>query len=194
MKKLLSITLFLAFLGITNILAQPPGGGGRGERGGGPQGGPSMGMRDRGSSEDEKIILEHFPEIPDLTLEQREKVGTILTGERKDIGKEMQNKHKIEMELRQNEEMSEKEINKNKEKIEKADKKINEIKEKSDKKIKKVLSDEQYIVFKEKREEFKFKSQRQRPNRQMRDGDDSRSGERPSFSRGGDNDFPPDFE
>jgi len=158
MKRFLVI-ISVIFISM-GIYAQPPGGGERG-RGGRPPG-DRMGQRPSFSNED-KPILEHFPEIPDLTLQQREKVGTILTNERKDINKQMEKRRDIDK--KRNPKVTEKELDKQRKEIDKIDKKIQDIKSKSDKKIKKVLSDDQYLVFIEKREEFKFKQRQQRPPR-----------------------------
>lgn len=164
MKKFLVITLVL-FTGI-GLYAQPPRGegGGGGRRPGGP---PPGDMRQQRPGGEDKIILEFFPEIPDLTLQQREKVGTILTSERKDIRKQTEKK----MELGRLDTMSEQDREKNKKKLDKIDKKISEITEKSNKKIGKVLNDNQYHVFLEKREDFKFRGNRERPHFQKEDGE-----------------------
>lgn len=150
MKKFL-VTTFLILLAV-NFHAQPPQGG----RGGGrPDGPPSGGMRQSFSEAETKPILEEFPSIPNLTLEQREKVGSILTKEQQDVAKQMDKKREIE--LNRIEDPTDKNIEKD---IQKIDAKIVAIKEKSNKKIKKDLSDEQYAVFLEKREMFKFKHQK----------------------------------
>lgn len=165
MKKFLIIT-FITLTAI-GLHAQPGGGGGRGGRPGGPPRGERTGQRPPSFSE-EKVILEHFPEIPDLTLEQREKVGTILTKEMKEIGKQMDKKRDIERSIHYGKEISEKDKEKSCEKSDKIDKELSEITEKSNKKIEKILSGEQYIAFLEKRNDFKFKRQGGRPH--FRDG------------------------
>lgn len=171
MKKI-TIIIFSIFT-MVSLYAQPPGGGGGGRGMGGP---PPGGMRQPSNFSSNKPILDHFPEIPDLTLKQREKVGTILTNEREDIQSQLEKRREIEMKLKPD--TSDKEREKQKKNIDKIDKKIRDIKEKSDKKIKKELSDTQYQVFIEKREEFRFKEQHQRP--QPRDMD----GSRPPFPDG----------
>ena len=176
MKKI----LVFAFVLITtiNLAAQPPQGfGGGGRPSGSPRG--EMGQRPTSSDAESVIILEFFPDIPDLTLEQREKIGSVLTKERKEITKQMENKRKIEGERK--EDQTAKEREKNKKKIDKIDKKIEQTKEESNKKIKKELSEKQYLVFAEKRDDFKFKHQRGgRPN--------FNNGERP-FEGGGPGDM-----
>lgn len=156
MKKVLFITC--SVLLTVGIYAQPPGGmGGRGS--GGQRGGPPRGeMPNRPASSEDKLILEHFPEIPDLTLEQREKVGSILSKEREDIEKQFKKKRTIEKEITPD--ISDKDLKKKQQKLEKIDKKVQDIREKSNKKIKRELSEEQYRVFIEKREEFKFRRHR----------------------------------
>jgi hypothetical protein len=160
MKKILMIAI--GFLMTIGIYAQPPGGGGGGSGGRGPGGPPpGGGMQNRPSSSEDKLILEHFPEIPDLTLKQREKVGTVLSKEQKEIGKQMTKKHDIEKEI--NPDLSEKDMKKKMQKIEKIDKKIQDIRTKSNDKIKNELSEEQYQVFMEKRKDFRFRRYQQRP-------------------------------
>lgn len=157
MKRILIIISVI--LVATNLLSQPPSG--RRGQGGPPPNGGRMGQRPPSNIED-NIILESFPEIPNLTLQQREKVGTILTDEQKDIEKQMAKKREAEVNL--NPDATQKEVEKQQKEIEKIDKKVQDIRGKSDKKIKKILSDEQYLVFTQKREEFKFRHQRrQRP-------------------------------
>lgn len=158
MRKLFIVACVI-ILATTQAFAQPPSGrGGRGPGEGSPPG-DRMGQRSSSFGED-KPILEHFPEIPDLTLQQREKIGTILTDERKDINKQMDKKKSAER--KKDSEIDENELQKQQKEFDKIDKKIQDIKSKSDKKIKKILSDQQYLAFVEKREEFKFKRQHQR--------------------------------
>lgn len=164
---LLCVLLGLFTIGIS---AQSPQGMGGGGRPGGPP--PQHGGQHSIRTED-KIVLEVFPEIPDLTLKQRERVGTILTKEMKDIHAQMDKKRVIEM--TQNPYQSEKEIEKQRKKLDKIEKKINDIKDKSDKKIRKELTPQQYIIFSQKRSEFKFKREKGIPQ-QYRD----RMGEPPS--------------
>lgn len=153
MKKALMFSI--ATFSFICLCAQPPmGGGGR------PDSPPRGDMMQRPSdSSDEKITLEVFPEIPNLSLEQREKVGSILTKEMKDVSKQL--KKKRELMPGRDSELSEKDLQKNKEKADKIDQKIASIKDKSNNKVKKELSDDQYQVFIEKREEFKFKHHRE---------------------------------
>ncbi|MDR3269567.1 MAG: hypothetical protein LBT83_10955 [Tannerella sp.] len=88
------------------------------------------------------LVLEHFPSIPDLGLEQRADIGIILKNEQ-----------------------------------EKIDQKVKQQRDKSNKKIKKILSEEQYKVFMEKRDEFQF---RKEPSRQFnRPPNGQRRGDRP---------------
>lgn len=183
MKKLLVFAI--AALAMVGLEAQPPQGGMGGGMGGGRPDGPPRGeMRQRPSTSiEETLTLEVFPEIPDLTLKQREKVGTIITKEMKDVSKQMRKKRELMFDKK--EPLTEKELSKNKEKSEKIDKKIAEIKEKSNKKIQKELTDEQYKVFIEKRNDFKFKQQR-RGGPRMGGGERGERPSRPSFGEGND--------
>ena len=158
MKRVFIIVSII--LTVANLCAQPPGGG-RGTPGGPPPGGGGREMGNRPNTSSEELVLEHFPEIPDLTLKQREKIGTVLVDERKDIQKQLEKK--LEIEKNRKPDASEKDLEKQHEKIAKIDQKIQDIKSKADKKVKKLLSDEQYLVLIEKRGEFKFKQQNQRP-------------------------------
>jgi hypothetical protein len=165
MKK---VIIFLALIISANIYAQmPQGGGGRGGQGGfgGPGGGRRGGPPSEGRGEfnrfnaDETPVLEFFPEIPNLTLEQRMDVGNILIDEQKSIRKNESQKHELMKKERDATDWDEKKIEKNRKKIADIDKKNGTVIEKSNKKIKKKLSDEQYQAFLEKRNEFRFKSQ-----------------------------------
>lgn len=166
MKRLFFVLALVAT--ITGVYAQPPGGrrpngGPRGER---P---PMGGMRDQDNGQN-KMWIEKFPDIPDLTLEQRRKLGEVLSDEQKSVEKQLENKRSYQAELDAND-LSEKEIQKLTKKIGKANESIAKQKEKSDKKIKKILSDSQYKVFSEKRDEFKFNKLRrphQRPDNERR--------------------------
>lgn len=150
MKKFFVTTFLILFA--VSFYAQPPQGG---RRGGRPEGAPPGGMRQSFSEGETKPILEEFPTIPNLTLEQREKVGSILTKEQQDITKQIKKKREFEQD--RIEYSTERNIEKD---LQKIDGKITEIKDKSNKKIKKVLSDEQYSVFLDKRDMFKFRPQR----------------------------------
>lgn len=148
MKRYLlgAIFILLAFC----VNAQPPQGGqGGGRR---PDGPPPGGFGQNSTKVENKPILDVFPDIPNITLEQREKVGSLLTKERKEIMKQMEKKREYMREP------GEEPTEKAQKAIAKIDKKIIAIKEKTNKKVKKVLSPEQYLVFMDKREEFKFKS------------------------------------
>ncbi len=169
MKKVLIITI--GVLMVVGIYAQPPGGGGMGPGGGGPGGPPpGGGMPNRSSSSENNLVLERFPEIPDLTLKQREKMGNILTKEHKDIEKQIEKKHDVEKGFAPN--LSENDFKKQKQKIDEIDGKIRDIRSKSNNKIKKELSEDQYIAFLEKREEFRFRRPPQQQGMRPRQNDD----------------------
>jgi len=132
-----------------------------------------MGHHPSFSDDKDKIILEHFPDIPGLTLQQREKIGSLLTKEREDIENQMNKKRDLEIDLKKKENPTDKEIKKNREKADKIDKKILDIREKTNKKAEKVLSKDQYLVFIDKRQDFKFKQQRSgRPDFRKEEGRD----------------------
>lgn len=137
--------------------------------GAGNQGGPppnrQMGQRppqrpDNMSSD--QLVLEKFPEIPNITLEQRQKIGSILTDEHKNITKQFEKKRDIEIKSSKSN-MTPNEFEKQRKKLDKIDKKISDIQTKSNKKVRKILSDEQYKAFIEKRNSFKFKNMHQGP-------------------------------
>ncbi len=174
MKKILIITA--GILITIGMYAQPPGGGSFGGRGpGGPP--PGGEMPNYFSPPEDKIILEHFPEIPNLALKQREKVGDILFSEHKDIEKQIEKKHKIERSIHPN--LSSKDMEKKRENIRKIDNKIQNIRDKSNNKVKKELSEDQYLVFLEKRKEFKFRRQPQQ--KKMFPGNSGNNNEQPPF-------------
>jgi hypothetical protein len=147
--------LYLVFTGVC-LQAQPPQGGRGMGRGGNRQGSP-QGMANRGGmSGQEQLRLDSFPSIPDITLEQRADIGIILAKEQKDIAKHIRKKQECIEKDRQSPNQSEKESEKIRKEIAKTDENIRKRIEKSNKKIRKILSDEQYLVFLEKRNQFKF--------------------------------------
>jgi hypothetical protein len=127
---------------------------GRGNR----QGQPPSGMGQRGEAGgEEQLILESFPEIPDITLKQRTDIGNILAKEQKDIFMQVRKKRELMEKDGQSPDRSEKEKDKMQKDIARIDGKIEKQIGKSNKKIRRILSDEQYQVFLEKRNDFKFK-------------------------------------
>jgi len=153
MKKFLLTTALI--LSVLSIQAQPPQGGGSGRGGMRP-------LMDRPSSQDDKLWITNFPEIPDITLKQREKLGSTLTKEQKDINKQMKKKRDLDIETNNNLDLYNSDVEKNMKKMAKIDKEIDKIREKTNNKIKSILSPEQFLVFSEKRDEFKFKRFEQR--------------------------------
>lgn len=157
MKKS-AFTLFILIIICSSLHAQPPGGvrGGRGDRPGGmPPRGQSNNRPDRG-----EILLENLPQIPNITLEQREKLGSILKKEHSETTKELEKKKKIQMSFEKDKELSQKQIDKKLKEMDKIDDKIHKIRDKSNDKIKKILEKDQYEVFISKREEVKFRDHR----------------------------------
>jgi hypothetical protein len=158
MRKIF-ILLTAAALG-ANVYAQGGFGGGRfgGPGGGGQRGGsPPEG---RGNFNPDKIketpALDSFPEIPNLTLEQRMDIGNILTDEHKAVRKLESQKHELFRKERETAEPDQTAMEKNRKKIAKIDGKIQKRIDKSNKKVAKKLSAEQYRVFLEKRQDFRF--------------------------------------
>ncbi|MDR1720271.1 MAG: hypothetical protein LBR67_09190 [Dysgonamonadaceae bacterium] len=165
------ILILAAFIGIGMYAQMPQGGGfggrggqggfgGGGRMGGGPQSGGRGGFNQQRM--EETPILEHFPEIPNLTLEQRTDVGIILGDEQKALRKlESQKRELFEKDREKGiTEQDTKQIEKTGKKIAKIDTKIQKQIEKSNKKIQKKLSAEQYQVFLDKRSEFRFEMKR----------------------------------
>ena len=136
------------------LQAQPP----QGYRGMGRGNRPGMSpdMKNRGEirNGEEELMLDSFPTIPNITLEQRVDIGIIMTNEQKDISKQIEKKRKWVEKFDTASNTSDKE--KAQKNIDKIDKKIGKRIEKSNKKIRKILSDEQYAIFLEKRNQFKF--------------------------------------
>jgi hypothetical protein len=138
------------------LQAQPPQGNRR--MGGGNRQGPPPGMGQRGGAgrEVEQFRLDSFPPIPDITLAQRADIGFVLTKEQEDISKHLQKKRELMEKDRQSPGRSEKKKEKTRKKISGIDGKILKRIEKSNKKIRKILSDGQYRIFVEKRNDFRF--------------------------------------
>ncbi|MDR2707103.1 MAG: hypothetical protein LBC02_15125 [Planctomycetaceae bacterium] len=140
-----------------SLSAQPPQGG-RG-MGGGNRQGPPPGRDQRGEAgnEAEALRLDSFPPIPEITFEQRMNVGNILMKEQKDIVKWHQKKRELLEKDRQSPGRNEKDRAKTQKALAKIDTKIDKRIEKSNKKIRKILSEEQYRIFLEKRNDFRFR-------------------------------------
>ncbi|MFV0328474.1 MAG: hypothetical protein ACK5KL_01430 [Dysgonomonas sp.] len=169
MKKI----LFIIFILITgNITAQSPMGGGMGgnrpPRGGGRgEGRPPM--QQRSGNQDDFMIM-GMPDIPDLALEQREKLSKAISEERKDISKLIKEKQDYKRES-DNPGIAGKERAKLLEKAEKTDDKIRKKEEKYEKKYRSILSEEQYQIFSEKKKDIEFRGhgrQGERPNKANR--------------------------
>jgi len=149
------------------IYAQPPQGGRGGNRGGRPGGPPPRGQHDNRTNKGE-VWLENMPQIPNITLEQREKLSSILKKEHDEIKTELAKKRKIQMTFEKDKKLSQKQIDKNLKEMDKIDDKIHKIKDKSNKKVKNILKEDgQYEAFISKRDEIKFREHKgmQRPPR-----------------------------
>lgn len=190
MKSL--VAAILIFAGIcTNLSAQPSmgmgGGGGGGRPPGGKGGGRPPMMQGMGQDTNEPMIM-GLPEIPNLTLEQREKLSKAVTDERKDISKLLKEKQDLKRES-DNPGIAGKDRQKLLEKMDKTDEKIKKKEEKYDKKYRSILSDEQYNIFYVNKKDIQFRGQRsdgKRPERGDRqapparpDGDDMQRPEMP---------------
>lgn len=155
MKKI----LFAIFTIISiNSLAQSPMGGGMGGNrppmgGGRGEGRPPM--QQRSGNQDDFMIM-GMPDIPALTLEQREKLSKTISDERKDISKLMKEKNDYKRES-DNPGIAGKERRKLLEKVDKTDEKIKKKEEKYDKQYRKILSEEQYNIFSEKKKDIEFR-------------------------------------
>lgn len=185
MKKVILVAIFILIY--TNIYAQPSMGGGN--RGGRPQGGPKgerpLMQNDR-QNQDGFMIM-GLPDIPNLTLEQREKLSKEITNERKDISKLMQEKQTLKTDT-QNPGMAEKERQKLFEKMAKIDDKIQQKEEKYKKKYRSILSEEQYNTFIESKKDIQFRGQNRNDRKPDREGM-----KQPSQMRPDDNSEHPDM-
>lgn len=167
-KVIIGVTLILT---CTTLAAQPPMGEGRGGR---PQGAP-RGNRppmDNQKQQGENFIIMGLSEIPDLKLEQREKLSKAISDERKDISKLMLKKQDLKIEA-DHPGMAEKSRQKLIGKMDKLDEDIKKKKGKYDKKYRSILSDEQYKIFEVNKENIEFKIHKPRearPNREGRQG------------------------
>lgn len=162
MKKILLTTTLLILY--TGLAAQPQMGGmGRGN-GRPPGGGRGEGrpLIHNNNSQEGSFMIMGIPDIPELTLEQREKLSKAISDERKDISKLMQEKQELKRKA-DNPGIAEKERVKLSEKADKTDEKINEKQEKYDKKYKSILTAEQYQIFSEKKKDIEFRELHKRP-------------------------------
>ncbi|MDH6354446.1 Spy/CpxP family protein refolding chaperone [Dysgonomonas sp. PH5-45] len=161
MKNIVTVVT-LGAIGLSLSAQQPPMGGDFGRRGAGNGRPPMERMQ---SDVDENFAITHMPDIPDLTLSQREKLGKALSEEHKKIMELMGQKRDLIPLPAHGEEPDQKETEKLRKKIDKIDSKIEKTKEKADKKYKKILSAEQYSVFLEQKEKIEFRRHEPRPMR-----------------------------
>ncbi|MDH6308749.1 Spy/CpxP family protein refolding chaperone [Dysgonomonas sp. PFB1-18] len=188
MKSL--VAAILIFAGVcTNLSAQPPMGmGGGGRPPGGKGGGRPPMMHGMGQDMNEPMIM-GLPEIPDLTLEQREKLSKAVTDERKDISKLLKEKQDMKRES-ENPGLAGKDLQKLLEKMDKTDEKIKKKEEKYDKKYRSILSDDQYNIFSVNKKDIRFRSERKPDGKRPERGDrktpparpDSNNMQRPEIS------------
>ncbi|HML66164.1 MAG TPA: hypothetical protein PKC55_15140 [Dysgonomonas sp.] len=176
MKKiLLTVTLIIA---CGSLAAQGSMGGMGGGRppGGGKGRGEGHAPMHQGNSRDESFFIMGIPDIPNLTLEQREKLSKTISDERKDIFKLMQEKQELKMRS-ENPGIANKERLKLTEKISKTDEKIKTKQEKYDQKYKSILTTEQYHIFAEKKQSVEF---REPPRRRLEEKGDQRPSAMPN--------------
>ena len=151
MKRILLVATFIISIAIQ---AQPSQGGRGGMQGGRP---PMRGqMQGQGQSNEEFWVM-NLPEIPELTQDQRRKLVDTLTKEKKEVSKLMKEKKDLEIEMETTVDPSKKELDKLIKKIDKVDASIWKRTADYDKKYRKILTVEQYMVFKEKKKEIIFK-------------------------------------
>ncbi|MFV0535777.1 MAG: hypothetical protein ACK5M3_00215 [Dysgonomonas sp.] len=178
MKKILLTTSFILIC-ISMTAQMPMGGGGR-PQGGRPGGGERPPMQNGNSnSGGQDFILMSMPDIPGLTLEQREKLSKAISDERKDMSKLMDEKQELRMKS-DNPGLAEKKRQKLMEKMIKADNKIKKNEEKYDKKFRSILTEEQYQFFMKKKKDIEFKGFG-KPNNQQRPPRRPDNGERPDM-------------
>ncbi len=189
MKRFLFIiALALISTGIT--MAQAPQGGGGGGRPGGMDGGqrPPMGDQNRGqgvSTSDEYWIM-HFPELPNLSQDNKRKMIDLLSKERMETDKLMREKMVLEDKMFNIGDSSAKETDKLAKKINKVETSMRKKADSYDSKYQKILTEEQYVIFKEKKKEIKFKKPRESRQNTM-----DQNGDRPGMPEG--NMPPPDM-
>lgn len=157
MKKAILVTTLLIIC--NGLAAQPPMGGMGGGRPPGGRGGEGRPPMHEKGGQNQDFFIMGMPDIPDLTLEQREKLSKAISDEQKDISKLMQEKQDIKMKA-DNPGISEKERVKLIGKAEKTDEKIRKKQEKYDDKYKSILSAEQYQIFSEKKKDIEFRGPR----------------------------------
>ena len=146
MKKL--SVIFAILLVSCYSLAQQPSRDGQRMPPPNKNGGPRMEKNNSGM-----IFNSLSKDIPNLTLEQKEKVSSLLTKENDKLDKEFSKKKELEKGSSQ---LSEKDVKKRKDKLTKIDGNIDKIKKDTNKKVKKVLDEEQYQIFETKREQLHF--------------------------------------
>ncbi|WP_029901799.1 hypothetical protein [Prevotella sp. 10(H)] len=159
MKKGLLAAIFIFWC--TTLAAQPPIGGGNGGRRPGGHGGGRPPMQRAGQGQGQSangFMIMGLSDIPELTLEQREKLSKEITNERKDASKLIQQKRELQIDG-ENPGMAEKERQKLFEKVAKIDEKIKKNEEKYDKKYRSILSDEQYNIFAVNKKNIEFRGQ-----------------------------------
>lgn len=181
MKRIVFI-ITLAIVSISMAAQQPQGGGGRGGNRGSRDGQrPPM----RGQMENQRIDttdeywIMNFPEIPGLTQDNKRKIIDLLAKEKKEIDKLIREKMDLEDQMFNAVNPSEKEVSKLSKKIDKVESNIRKKGDSYDKKYKKILNNEQFILFKEKKRDIKFKKPRDSRQRPMDPNKEGRQGDMP---------------
>lgn len=182
MKRILFI-ITLVIISMSMAMAQSPQGGGGGRPGGmgGGQGqrppmrgeGPNQAM----NTSDEYWIM-HFPELPDLSQDNKRKMIDLLSKEKMEMDKLMREKMVVEDKIFNIGDSSEKEANKLAKKMNKIETSMRKAADNYDSKYQKILTPEQYIIFKEKKKEIKFRKPRD-ARRNAMDGDENQRKDMP---------------
>lgn len=152
------LTLIATSIG---MLAQPPQGGGRPSGMGGQRPPMNGQMQERISDSNNEYWIMHFPEIPELTSDNKRKIIDLLCKEKKETSKFLREKMDLEDQIFNTISPSEKDMDKFSKKISKLEAQIEKISAKYNTKYSKILTVDQYLVFKEKRKDIKFKKPRE---------------------------------
>lgn len=174
-------------------MAQPPSGGGRPGGMGGPGGRPPMRSEQGGGNSGQFWVMK-VPDIPGMTQDQRRKLVDALSKEEEDVSKLMDSKKELDLKELRYAGLSQKDKEKQMKKIAKIDSKIDKTREKYDKKYRKILTEEQYRIFIEKKKDVEFKGQGRSKNRfpdsPNGDSPERRDGQERHFNEG---DTPPEM-
>lgn len=173
MKRLYFFAVIFLAISLSGI-AQPPSGGGRPGGMGGPGGHPGM-RNEQGGGNSGQFWVMKVPDIPGMTQDQRRKLVDALSKEQEEVSKLMESKKELDLKEMRYAGLSQKDKEKQMKKIAKLDAKIEKTRLKYDKKYRKILTEEQYNIFIDKKKDVEFRGQGRPKNRFP----DSSNGERP---------------